>query len=71
MSRRLIYQKFLSPQSLESPYKKRFDIEEMFRYFKSGGYKLEYTNVSGNRLTSRKDSGQGFDKERFSSSLTT
>lgn len=33
-------------------YKKRFDIEEMFRDFKSGGYKLENTNVSGNRLIS-------------------
>lgn len=33
-------------------YKKRFDIEEMFRDFKSGGYKLESTNVSGNRLIS-------------------
>jgi hypothetical protein len=33
-------------------YKKRFDIEEMFRDFKSGGYKLEDTGVSGNRLTS-------------------
>lgn len=33
-------------------YKKRFDIEEMFRDFKSGGYNLEDTNVSGNRLIS-------------------
>lgn len=33
-------------------YKKRFDIEEMFRDFKSGGDKLEDTNVSGNRLIS-------------------
>lgn len=33
-------------------YKKRFDIEEMFRDFKSGGYKLEDTNVSGSRLIS-------------------
>jgi hypothetical protein len=31
-------------------YKKRFCIEEMFRDFKSGGYNLEETNVSGNRL---------------------
>jgi len=30
-----------------SAYKKRFDIEEMFRDFKSGGYCLEDTNVSG------------------------
>lgn len=28
-------------------YKKRFDIEEMFRDFKSGGYNLEDTHVSG------------------------
>ncbi len=33
-------------------YKKRFDIEEMFRGFKSGGYQLEAPNVSGNRLIS-------------------
>jgi Transposase DDE domain len=33
-------------------YKKRFGIEEMFRDFKSGGYKLEDTNVSGTRLIS-------------------
>ncbi|MEH2188845.1 MAG: IS4 family transposase [Nostoc sp.] len=33
-------------------YKKRFDIEEMFRDFKSGGYNLEDTNVSGQRLIS-------------------
>jgi len=31
-------------------YKKRFDIEEMFRDFKSGGYNLEQTGVSGERL---------------------
>jgi hypothetical protein len=31
-------------------YKKRFGIEEMFRDFKSGGYKLEGTNVTGERL---------------------
>lgn len=31
-------------------YKTRFDIEEMFRDFKSGGYNLEGTNVSGERL---------------------
>lgn len=30
-------------------YKKRFCIEEMFRDFKSGGYNLEETNVSGER----------------------
>ncbi len=33
-------------------YKERFGIEEMFRDFKSGGYNLEDTNVSGNRLIS-------------------
>ncbi len=33
-------------------YKKRFDIEEMFRDFKSGGYNLEDTHVSGQRLIS-------------------
>jgi hypothetical protein len=31
-------------------YKRREDIEEMFRDFKSGGYNLEETNVSGARL---------------------
>jgi hypothetical protein len=35
-----------------SAYKNRFDIEEMFRDFKSGGYNMEDTNVSGNRLIS-------------------
>lgn len=33
-------------------YRKRFGIEEMFRDFKSGGYNLEDTNVSGKRLVS-------------------
>lgn len=33
-------------------YKRRFDIEEMFRDFKSGGYNLEDTNVSNERLIS-------------------
>ncbi len=33
-----------------SAYKRRFDIEEMFRDFKKGGYNLEDTNVSGDRL---------------------
>lgn len=33
-------------------YRKRFDIEALFRDFKSGGYNLEDTNVSGNRLIS-------------------
>ena len=31
-------------------YKKRFGIEEMFRDFKRDGYKLEETNVTGERL---------------------
>ena len=31
-------------------YKKRFGIEEMFRDFKSGGYNLEGTSVTGERL---------------------
>ena len=31
-------------------YQKRFDIEEMFRDCKSGGYNLEKTQVSGQRL---------------------
>ncbi|MBF2063910.1 MAG: IS4 family transposase [Calothrix sp. C42_A2020_038] len=39
-------------ESAIASYKKRFDIEEMFRDFKSGGYNLEDTNVSGNRLIS-------------------
>lgn len=33
-------------------YKKRFDIEEMFRDFKKGGYDLEDTKVSDERLIS-------------------
>jgi len=33
-------------------YRKRFSIEEMFRDFKSGGYNLEATNVTGERLIS-------------------
>jgi len=33
-------------------YKRRFDIEEMFRDFKKGGYNLEDTNVEGKRLLS-------------------
>lgn len=33
-------------------YKRRFDIEEMFRDFKSGGYNLEGTKVSDKRLIS-------------------
>jgi hypothetical protein len=35
-----------------SAYKKRFDIEEMFRDFKKGGYNLENTKVSDKRLIS-------------------
>ncbi|AOY83993.1 IS4 family transposase [Moorena producens JHB] len=33
-------------------YKKRFDIEEMFRNFKTGGYYLENTKVEGERFIS-------------------
>lgn len=33
-------------------YKRRFDIEEMFRDFKKGGYNLEDSNVEGERLIS-------------------
>lgn len=33
-------------------YKKRFGIEEMFRDFQKGGYNLEGTNVTGDRLIS-------------------
>ena len=39
-------------ESAIASYKKRFAIEEMFRDFKSGGYNLEDTNVSGERLIS-------------------
>ncbi|HEY9300717.1 MAG TPA: hypothetical protein VIQ31_31005 [Phormidium sp.] len=31
-------------------YQKRFGIEQMFRDYKSGGYNLESTGVTGNRL---------------------
>lgn len=40
------------PDRAITAYKKRFGIEEMFRDFKSGGYNLEDTNLSGNRLIS-------------------
>lgn len=33
-----------------SAYQKRFGIEEMFRDYKSGGYNIESTGVTGNRL---------------------
>ncbi|MFB2879322.1 IS4 family transposase [Floridanema aerugineum] len=33
-----------------SAYQKRFGIEEMFRDYKSGGYNLESTGISGDRL---------------------
>jgi hypothetical protein len=39
-------------QAAVAAYKNRFDIEEMFRDFKSGGYNLENTNVSNERLIS-------------------
>jgi hypothetical protein len=55
-SRRKKIQRFLSfLETLElaiAAYKRRFDIEEMFRDFKSGGYNLEDTKVSGERLIS-------------------
>lgn len=41
---------FASASSALAAYKKRFDIEGMFRDFKKGGYNLEDTNVSGERL---------------------
>lgn len=41
-----------SLNSAISAYKKRFDIEEMFRDFKTGGYNLEKTNVEGKRFIS-------------------
>lgn len=43
---------FHSLESAISAYKQRFDIEEMFRDFKKGGYNLEDTNVEGNRFIS-------------------
>jgi hypothetical protein len=39
-----------SLESAISAYKQRFDIEEMFRDFKKGGYNLEDTNVEGERF---------------------
>ena len=39
-------------ESAISAYKQRFDIEEMFRDFKKGGYNLEDTNVEGERFIS-------------------
>ncbi len=41
-----------SLDSAMSAYKQRFDIEEMFRDFKKGGYNLEDTNVEGQRFIS-------------------
>jgi hypothetical protein len=41
---------FNSLESAISAYKHRFDIEEMFRDFKKGGYNLEDTNVEGERF---------------------
>lgn len=43
---------FDSLESAISAYKRRFDIEEMFRDFKKGGYNLEDTNVRGERFIS-------------------
>jgi hypothetical protein len=39
-------------QDAVAAYKRRFDIEEMFRDFKKGGYNLEDTNLEGKRLIS-------------------
>lgn len=41
-----------SIESAISSYKQRFDIEEMFRDFKKGGYNLEDTNVRSERFIS-------------------
>ena len=41
---------FDSLESAVLAYKQRFDIEEMFRDFKKGGYNLEETNVQGERF---------------------
>ena len=41
---------FNSIESAILAYKQRFDIEEMFRDFKKGGYNLEETNVQGERF---------------------
>ena len=43
---------FDSLQFAISAYRRRFDIEEMFRDFKKGGYNLEDTNVKGERFIS-------------------
>ena len=43
---------FESLEAAISAYKQRFDIEEMFRDFKKGGYNLEDTNVEGERFIS-------------------
>jgi hypothetical protein len=41
---------FENLESAISAYRRRFDIEEMFRDFKKGGYNLEDTNVKGERF---------------------
>ncbi|MEG5006893.1 hypothetical protein QUB17_25050 [Microcoleus sp. B5-C4] len=38
-------------QAAVDAYAKRFGIEEMFRDFKGGGYNLERTNLTGERLS--------------------
>ena len=43
---------FNSLESAISAYERRFDIEEMFKDFKTGGYNLEDTNVKGERFIS-------------------
>lgn len=41
-----------SKEQAIAAYKLRFDIEEMFKDFKSGGYNLEDTNIDGSRFIS-------------------
>jgi len=48
--RRVVYYDQSARFRINHPVLQRFGIEEMFRDFKSGGYKLEGTNVTGERL---------------------
>jgi len=50
LGRRLVYSDEFRVRGQLSSYKKRFGIEQMFRDFKIGGYNLESTNASGQRL---------------------
>ena len=43
---------FETLESAISAYKQRFNIEEMFRDFKKGGYNLEDSNLEGTRFIS-------------------